>query len=550
MSSRTALITPPIPPRRIASLLSLLLVAFTLNCEAGTMPTTRKSALAGTWYSANPRDLARAIDGHLAQAPALGEIAARPPVAFITPHAGHQWSGDAAAHLYKLLAGAAGETIERVLLIGPSHYQGFTGVSVCPVEAYETPLGSVPVDTDLCEQLLTQPGFQALVEAHSREHCLEIQLPFLQRVLDHEFKIVPLLVSRITPAQAREIASALAPHIDAGTLVIISSDFTHYGRRFGYLPFDENPDENLRRLDLGAIEPILACDPTRLFAYHEETEISVCGIRAIGILLELLGDPRLRTLWGDAPPEGRVLEYYRSADRIGDFDGSVSYAAIAFFRAGDLRPGEALPPMLRGVRPWGSAAPHGAAEFSPAAREFLLNLARLTLQEVLEKRPAPEIDGYPAGISSEQMNQIRGVFVTLTKHGRLRGCIGHIIGREGLAAGVMQNAINAALHDPRFPKVEAAELIDLEIEISVLTPLRPVAGFAEIEVGCHGVLLEKAGLRSVFLPQVAPEQGWDRETMLTHLSRKAGLPGDAWRTGATFQVFEAEVFSEAELTDD
>ena len=550
MHSRTVLITPPTRPRRIASLLSLLVAAFTLNCEAGTMHTTRPSALAGAWYAADPLELGHAIDAHLAKPPPLAEIATHPPLAFITPHAGHQWSGDGAAHVYKLLAGAPGQSIERVILIGPAHYQGFSGASICPVEAYETPLGQIPLDTAVVAQLLAQPGFQALAEAHSREHCLEIQLPFLQRVLTHEFKIVPILISRITASQTTRLAEAIAPHIDARTLVIVSSDFTHYGRRFGYLPFDEDADRNLKRLDLGAIQPILAQDPVQLDAYYAETGISVCGIRPIGLLLELFKQPSLRTLWDGSPPQGRVLDYYRSADRSGDFDSSVSYAAIAFFRAGDLRAGEALPPSLRGVTPWGQSPDPETEAFTPEEREFLLNLARLTLQEVLAKKDPPEIESFPADISAEKMTQVTGVFVTLTKRGRLRGCIGHIIGHEALAEGVIQNAINAALHDPRFPRVEAAELPELEIEISVLTPPRPVESPAEIEVGRHGVLLEKAGQRSVFLPQVAPEQGWDRDTMLSHLARKAGLPTDAWRTGASLKVFEARVFSEAELAHD
>jgi AmmeMemoRadiSam system protein A len=240
-----------------------------------------------------------------------------------------------------------------------------------------------------------------------------------------------------------------------------------------------------------------------------------------------------------------VLEYYRSADLTGEFNGSVSYAAIGFFRAGDLLPGPLYPSRLEAVAEAPVApAPAPPLELPAAERAFLLGLARQTLEEVLAHDRTPRVESFPPGVSAERMNQICGVFVTLRHEGHLRGCIGSIEGRDALYRGVIDNAVNAALHDPRFPPVKHDEVDQLHVEISVLTPLREVAGPEEITIGRHGVVLERGGRRAVFLPQVAPEQGWDRETMLTHLARKAGLPGDAWRQGATFKVFEALVFEE------
>ena len=154
---------------------------------------------------------------------------------------------------------------------------------------------------------------------------------------------------------------------------------------------------------------------------------------------------------------------------------------------------------------------------------------------------------FPADVSAEKLSRPCGAFVTLTRDGRLRGCIGSIVGTSPLYAEVRANAGNAAFRDPRFPPLEREELDGTEIEISVLTPLVRVAGPEEIEVGRHGVVLEREGRRAVFLPQVAPEQGWDRETMLGHLAVKAGLARDAWRAKTTFDVFEALVFSEEEV---
>ncbi len=529
----------------------------TSTCEAETMKATRPSALAGTWYTADPIQLATAIEGHLEHGRPLEEIASTRPIALIAPHAGHRFSGDAAGAAFRLLAGEAGRNVTRIFLIGPSHHQAFSGASIPNVTQYETPLGPVPIDTDVTQAMLDHPLVHTVARAHGPEHCLEIELPFLQRVFEHPFRIVPMLISGLDTAGWFELAQALAAHVDEHTLIVISSDFCHYGSRFGYLPFEDDPDGNLRRLDKGVLAPILALDPAALATYKRETDITVCGIRPIGILLELLRRDQIQAIWGGGLPEGRVLDYYRSADLLDDFEGSVSYASVAFFPAGTLKPGPAYPPMLREVPAWGETAAeevngsegskgseHAEFTFSPEERRYLLGLARRTLECKLSGEALPDPEPFPKGVSAEKMATVCGVFVTLNKHHHLRGCIGHIVGRESLARGVMDNAINAALQDPRFPQVTRDELDDLRIEISVLTPLRGVSGPDEIEVGRHGVVLERDALRAVFLPQVATEWGWDRTTMLERLSIKAGLPRDGWRRDATFQVFEAVAFAE------
>ena len=121
-----------------------------------------------------------------------------------------------------------------------------------------------------------------------------------------------------------------------------------------------------------------------------------------------------------------------------------------------------------------------------------------------------------------------------------------IAGNLCIRIGVIENAFNAGWRDHRFPQLSAAEIPELEIEISVLTPPRKVASAKDIEIGVHGVILEKGPYSAVFLPQVAPEQGWGVEETLTHLAMKAGLPPDGWKQGAAFSVFSAEVFGEHE----
>ena len=176
---------------------------------------------------------------------------------------------------------------------------------------------------------------------------------------------------------------------------------------------------------------------------------------------------------------------------------------------------------------------------------YLLDVARLAIEAAVKDQDPPdtgalaqmaEIDLAP------RLNTKRGAFVTLHLQDRLRGCIGYIEGRVSLLQAVARNARAAALEDPRFPPVNRGELAHLEIEISALTPLRPVARTEDIVIGRHGILLEKQGRKSVFLPQVAIEQGWDLETTLGHLAQKAGLGPADWQEDARFRVFEAEVF--------
>jgi AmmeMemoRadiSam system protein A len=186
-----------------------------------------------------------------------------------------------------------------------------------------------------------------------------------------------------------------------------------------------------------------------------------------------------------------------------------------------------------------------SADLDDRGRAFLRELARLAVAAAArgEEPPSARARAAARGLRLEgALAEPRGVFVTLHDGGELRGCIGSIVGRQPLAEAVLASARGAAAGDPRFLPVAPAELDRLELEISVLSPLRTVAGPGDIEVGRHGVLLQKDGRQAVFLPQVAPEQGWDRDTMLDHLARKAGLPPDGWRRGAAFAVFTADVF--------
>jgi AmmeMemoRadiSam system protein A len=231
------------------------------------------------------------------------------------------------------------------------------------------------------------------------------------------------------------------------------------------------------------------------------------------------------------PADAQVhqLHYDTSGRMLGDFSSSVSYCALAV--SGKW-------PQVDRVAP--AAEPEG---LTAADRARLLRLARGSLTHVLENGEMPTAEQLDVEITPA-MKRVSGAFVTLHKNGKLRGCIGEVFPYRQLYKAVMAQAVNAGLNDHRFEQVESSELDDIHVEISVLTPPRPVASASDIVIGTHGVILEKTGCTALFLPQVATEQGWDLETTLTHLAQKAGLPGDAWREGASFEVFEAIVFGE------
>jgi AmmeMemoRadiSam system protein B len=293
----------------LCAVLSILFLAGAMGNEK-----IRKSPIAGSWYPGEKKQLQNKIDEYLARAkpPAIeGHICA-----LISPHAGIEYSGQAAACGYKLLKG---QKIKRVIVLGPSHYSGFRGLSTSAEEYYETPLGKIKVDKDISEALCKIPLFQGPQNAELQEHSLEMQLPFLQVAIG-EFLLVPLVVGELSLNDYAEAARALSPYLDTNTIVVASSDFTHYGYRFGYVPFKENIRGNLKNLDEEAVKKIIAKDLQGFLNYVDETGATICGTRPIGIMLKML----------PAKARGTLLDYYTSGDLTGDFINSVSYASIAF----------------------------------------------------------------------------------------------------------------------------------------------------------------------------------------------------------------------------
>jgi AmmeMemoRadiSam system protein B/AmmeMemoRadiSam system protein A len=473
-----------------------------------------RSTLSGNWYPADAKTLNEQIEGFFekAEVEPINNV-----IAFILPHAGYQFSGQTAAFGLK----TTNKQYKRVIIIGPSHYVPMEEVlSVPRATHYETPLGQIPLDVEFIDKLLEHSIFQNIPQANEKEHSTQIEVPLLQCRL-RGFKLVPIVAgdcSEETIAQAGAILKSL---VDEDTLVIASSDFTHFGPNYGFTPFRENIPERLKQLDMGAFEYIKALDYKGFLDYRRKTGTTICGFVPISILLSML----------DKSVEAKLIKYATSGELTGDYTNSVSYLSVAF--SGKWGNSSEIKPEAN------------IHELSKEDKKQLLALARKSLVYFLHNRKAPEASDLNVTVS-DAMKRQRAAFVTLKENSQLRGCIGDIFPRQPLYKSVISNAINAGVNDRRFLPVTEAECNDITIEISALTVPKPIASSDEIRIGIDGVVLSKNGYGAVFLPQVAPEQGWDVNQMLTQLSLKAGLPPDAWKEGANFLVFQAEVFGEDE----
>lgn len=464
------------------------------------MERVRKSVIAGTWYPGNPQTLKREITRYLDKAsvePISGVLKG-----LVVPHAGYIYSGWVAAHSYKLLER---NPRHRVIIVAPSHHAYFHGASVYTPGGYETPLGVVPLDREIVEALLkTSPVVKDLPEAHLKEHSLEIQLPFLQVVLENNIRLTPIVMGVQTYETCEALAKALVQVVQDkdDVILIASSDLSHY-----------HSEQEARKLDSLVIDRIIALDPVGLLDGIKKGLCEACGAGPIATVMmacKALGAHK-----------ASILKYATSADVTGDRSAVVGYLSVAFID----NPG------------------HGKKVgvdlgLSDEEKRILKELAYATIKAKLEGNPLPSVAN-PKGKLLER----RGAFVTLHKNGQLRGCIGYIEGHRPLWETVRDMAIQAAFHDPRFPALSPQEFPLIDIEISVLTPLEPLKDISDIEIGKHGLVIRKGFYSGLLLPQVAAEYGWDRETFLEWTCRKAGLPPDAWKSkDVEIYIFSADVF--------
>jgi MEMO1 family protein len=464
----------------------------------------RKSVIAGTWYPGNPSTLTGDIRRYLEKVPE--QAVGGPVVALVSPHAGYVYSGQIAAHGYRLVEGRG---YDAVVVIGPSHRVLFRGASIWSSGGYETPLGVVRIDRDLAGAILgADPVLNSDRKPHAAEHSVEIQLPFLQVVLG-TFSFVPVVMGTQDLRTCEALSEAIFQAAKGkNVLVVGSSDLSHF-----------HTYEQAKRLDQAVVDLVEKRDYRGLSRELEDGTCEACG-----------GGPVVTAMLYAEKSGARgvkVLHYANSGDVTGDRRQVVGYLSAAFFKD---NPGEKAMAEKKSVIGVGLADDE---------KQALLRIARASIQaELAGKKP-------PAAKGQGTLDEKRGAFVSLKKRGHLRGCIGFIEAKKPLARTVEEMAVAAAFQDPRFEPVRREELKDVKLEISVLTPLRKVADVGEIEVGTHGLYIRKGSRAGLLLPQVATEYGWDRDTFLKETCRKAGLAPDAWRDPETeISLFSADVFGE------
>lgn len=474
------------------------------------------STIAGAWYPGSKDKIRHLADLWESRCPARQAEAGPAPNVLILPHAGWEYSGEVAWQAVRQVKGAK---FNRVVLLAPSHRALVENRLVAPESsAVSTPLGEIAVDRDFIDRLALAAPVARLDRIHSSEHATQIEYPLLQLAIGGDFKIVPLIMGSFGEDQMAMCARALAQLMDGGTLLVVSSDFTHYGKDFDYAPYGLGGGKDVREkaafVDKGALDHIANCDADSFVAHIAKTGATICGRVPIELALRAL------------PPETRLscVKYATSGDPDGGYRRFVCYAAVA------------------GRAEWSGKADDLLGD---AERAYLLKVARKSMECAVrgEKFKLPDA---PFPLAGSPVSKKMGVFVTLSdkKTGVLRGCIGEIAPRRPLVDAVAARAVDSALHDTRFKPVAKRELAGLRVEVSALTPPVPVDSWRDIVLGRDGMTLQKGFKSAVFLPQVAPEQGWDLPTTLSFLSRKAGLDADAWREGAKFETFRAEVFHE------
>jgi len=483
----------------------------------------RPAGVAGAFYPADPAALTAMMDGMLARAsvpPIHGAI-----LAAVVPHAGYQYSGPVAAYTYAALKG---RKYTRVIVIAPSHYESFNFTSVYDGDAYTTPLGTIPVDKSFAQQLakmspsirLSERGHRAT--GQGAEHALEVQLPWLQHVLGN-FTLVPVIMGNQSYESSRDLGVALAKLIQkesaahpasgpddapAGTLILASSDLSHYHRY-----------DDAVKLDHKTLNAFQSWDYFSMSRNFETRVWEACG--GAPIVAAMIAAER------EGARDARVLRYANSGDVTGDHAGVVGYSADVIVKNGDGTANE---------RPF---------SLTEKEKQTLLSVARKAVEQAVRDQKTYE----PPAFADEALNQEHGAFVTLTESGGLRGCIGYTSAVKPLYLTVRDTAILAALRDPRFHRVSAEELPRLEYEISVLSPLRRVYDVQQIAIGRHGLLMKNGDREGLLLPQVPVEQHWDRTRFLEETCVKAGLAPSCWKEEETdIFSFTAVVFAEHHRT--
>lgn len=462
--------------------------------------TIRPATQANRFYTGDAKELEYEVDSLLLRhnSSQVNDNLA----ALIVPHAGYYFSGNVAAAAY--MAIDTKKQFKRIFLLGPSHHEWLNGASVnTEADYYATPLGNVKVDHETAINLTKADSiFTYHRSAHSQEHCLEVQLPFLQCRLGDVPPIVPIIISTNDYYKLKRMADVLKPYFTDENLFVISSDFSHYP---SYEDACEVDAKTGKAIETGNVDEFISAIEANANSGKRNLATSACGEFAIVTLMLMM----------DGQYDVKHLMYQNSGD-IDNYDHSrvVGYHSFAILRRGNTG-------------------------FTPSDDE------KKTLKGIAFQNIKDSLDGKPIAqqtIRSSILNSKCGAFVSLHKFGRLRGCIGHFGEDYPLHEIVAKMAYAAAFEDPRFMPVTSDELADIDIEISVLTPMRRIQSIDEFQLHRHGIYIKKGFRSGTFLPQVADEVNWTKEEFLGHCSQdKAGIGWDGWRD-AELYVYEAIVF--------
>ena len=475
------------------------------------MVQIHQPAVAGQFYPADAETLTTIVGGFLDSASTRAD---RPVQAVIVPHAGYVFSGAVAAEAYAGISPAA--VYERIFIIGPGHREAFRGAAVDgSSEVYSMPLGDVSVDTRTCLELAAADSvFHNRRKPFEKEHCLEVQIPFLQVRLKRMPPIVPVIISSVDGNDLGRIVRVLKPYFTQENLFVISSDFSHYPSYDDACKVDRATGDAILS---GSVEEFLNTLLDNARQRIPGLATSACGQLPIAALLMMME--------GRDDLEIRHLDYRNSGDsQYGDKDGVVGYHAFTVVYKEPVRQEDS----------------ESGFALTDQEKAILLETARRSIETAFEgKYWLPSDTQLTQTLKAEC-----GAFVTLHLHGRLRGCIGNIVGVRPLYKTVAEMARAAAFEDDRFRPLTREELEQVQIEISVLSPLRQISSPDEIVLGRDGVLMVKDGRSGTFLPQVADETGWSKEEFLGHCARdKAGIGWNGWKD-ADLYVYQAEVFDE------
>ena len=499
----------------ILKLFLVLLVLFSTDCKSQQKLIDRQPVVAEQFYPADPNELKNDLQKYFASAVQSKNIPN--VVAIIVPHAGYVYSAEVAASSFNQID--AEKEYENVFILAISHRIAFQGASVYTQGDYITPLGKVKVNIELGEKLIKENSFfTSRTDAHLSEHSLEVQLPFLQTKLKKDFKIVPIVFGSNSPEICEKIAETLSPYLNKKNLFVISTDFSHYPEY-----------KTAIEVDKASAEAVLSNSTEKLIETIKNFEAKnipdlatcMCGEAAVLTLLYMTeNNPAIKT---------ELIQYKNSGDSpYGEKNKVVGYNAIVF--SVDESKIKSKSKM--------------EFELGDEEKIELLRIARNTIKEYLTNRKLPAVDESKL---TENLKTRCGAFVTLNENNELRGCIGRFDASEPLYKVVQQMAVASSTEDYRFSPVNPDEVDKLEIEISVLTPMRKIKSIDEIELGKHGIYIKKGLNGGTFLPQVATETGWNKEEFLGHCARdKAGIGWNGWKD-ADIYIYEALVFSEKEF---